>query len=144
MTKVKKKVPVDMRLVDEDEPTAGEYETGTVAGRALKERIIGDPAGRAAYDSALQEIEKHQVSLAQVRKARSLAQATLAEVMGMDQSEISRLERRSDLLLSTVRRFIQATGGDLRLIVQYPDGDLELSIGEALSDEELVSSETPI
>ncbi|MST32048.1 helix-turn-helix domain-containing protein [Acidimicrobiaceae bacterium USS-CC1] len=53
----------------------------------------------------------HQASLAKVRKLRALAQATVAEAMGMDQSEISRLERRTDLLLSTLRRFVNATGG---------------------------------
>jgi hypothetical protein len=40
----------------------------------------------------------------------------------MDQSEGSRLEYRSDMLLSTLKRFVQATGGELHMVVQYPDG----------------------
>lgn len=103
---------------------------------ALRGRILADPAGRAAYERALEEIEHHQVSLAKVRKLRALAQATVAELMGMDQSEISRLERRTDLLLSTLRRFVVATGGELRLVASYPDGDVELLIGPGVRDEE--------
>ena len=53
----------------------------------------------------------------------------------MDQSEISRLERRTDLLLSTLRRFINATGGELHLVASYPDGDVELLIGTSPTDD---------
>ena len=103
---------------------------------ALRERILADPAGKAAYERAGEGIEHHQASLARVRKLRALAQATVAELMGMDQSEISRVERRTDLLLSTLRRFVVATGGELRLVASYPEGDVELLIGPGVSDEE--------
>lgn len=56
------------------------------------------------------------------REARALTQSTVAELLDMDQSEVSRLEHRSDMLLSTLKRFVQATGGELHLVVQYPDG----------------------
>jgi hypothetical protein len=52
--------------------------------------------------------------------------------MDMDQSEISRLEHRTDLLLSTLRKYIQATGGELQLVAHFPDGDVELLVGEDL------------
>ena len=49
----------------------------------------------------------------------------------MDQSEVSRLERRSDMLLSTLKRFVEASGGELHLIVQFPEsGPVELLVGE--------------
>jgi len=54
--------------------------------------------------------------------ARALTQSTVAELLEMDQSEVSRLEYRSDMLLSTLRRFVEATGGELHMVVQYPDG----------------------
>ena len=88
------------------------YEETAASAAALRDRILADPAGKAAYERASEEIEHHQASLAKVRKLRALAQATVAEAMGMDQSEISRLERRTDLLLSTLRRFVNATGGE--------------------------------
>jgi hypothetical protein len=62
--------------------------------------------------------------------------------MGMDQSEISRLERRTDLLLSTLRRFIQATGGDLQLVAHFPEGDVELLVGEDIFGETLNPAES--
>jgi len=134
MTK-KKEIPVDDRHVDASNRSSGEYLKATETGRRLRERILVDPAGRNSYVKALADMESHQASLAQVRKLRSLAQSTVAELMGMDQSEISRLERRSDLLLSTLRRFIQAMGGDLHLIATFPGGDVELLIGDETFEE---------
>lgn len=49
-------------------------------------------------------------------------QSAVGELLEMDQSKISRLERRSDMLLSTLKRFVQATDGEMHLVVTYPDG----------------------
>ena len=129
MTDARRGLPVDDRQTGAEAGKGGDYEDATAAAAALRERILADPTGRAAYGRAGEEIERHQASLAKVRKLRALAQATVAEAMGMDQREISRLERRTDLLLSTLRRFINATGGELHLVASYPDGDVELLIG---------------
>jgi len=131
----RKMIPVDERKVDESDPAAGEYEDATRSGRQIREMILSNPLGRKSYERAVAEIESHQANLAQVRKLRFLAQSTVAELMEMDQSEISRLERRSDLLLSTLRRFIQATGGDLHLVAHFPEGNVELLIGNEFSDD---------
>jgi len=116
-----------------------ERERDAARAAALRGRILADPAGKAAYERAGEEIERHQASLAKVRKLRALAQATVAELMGMDQSEISRLERRTDLLLSTLRRFVAATGGELHLVASYPDGDVELLIGSSAESADAAS-----
>ena len=122
-------LPVDDRHTDAEAGDGRDHKETAASPAALRERILADPAGKAAYERASDEIERHQASLAKVRKLRALAQATVAEAMGMDQSEISRLERRTDLLLSTLRRFVYATGGELHLVASYPDGDIELLIG---------------
>src|SRR5665213_1347705 len=96
----RKRIPVDERKVDENDPTTGEYQEATRLGREIREKILSNPLGRRSYERAVAEIESHQANLAQVRRLRFLAQSTVAELMEMDQSEISRLERRSDLLLS--------------------------------------------
>lgn len=137
----RKMIPVDERKVDESDVSAGDWEGATRSGRDIRERILSDPLGRKSYEKATVQIETHQANLAQVRKLRYLAQSTVADLMDMDQSEISRLERRSDLLLSTLRRFIQATGGDLHLVAHFPDGNVELLIGSEYSDEVTQSSE---
>jgi hypothetical protein len=131
----RKLIPVDERKVDESDSAAGEYEEASRLGREIREKILANPLGRESYERAVAEIESHQANLAQVRKLRSLAQSTVAELMDMDQSEISRLERRTDLLLSTLRKFIQATGGDLHLIAHFPEGNVELLIGNEFSEE---------
>ena len=131
----KKSIPVDSYRVDENAPGSGEYVAATAAGRELRGKILSNESSRRAYDQMTETIERNQANLALVRRARLLTQATVAEVMGMDQSEVSRLEHRTDLLLSTARRFIQATGGDLCLVARYPDGDIELFIGEDALDE---------
>jgi DNA-directed RNA polymerase specialized sigma subunit len=131
----RKLIPVDERKVDESDSAAGEYVEASKLGREIREKILANPLGRESYERAVAEIESHQANLAQVRKLRSLAQSTVAELMDMDQSEISRLERRTDLLLSTLRKFIQATGGDLHLIAHFPEGNVELLIGNEFSEE---------
>lgn len=135
MTDVRRGLPVDDRKTGAEAGDGGDYEEATASAAALRDRILADPAGKAAYERASEEIGHHQASLAKVRKLRALAQATVAEAMGMDQSEISRLERRTDLLLSTLRRFVNATGGELHLVATYPDGDVELLVGSTLSEE---------
>jgi DNA-binding transcriptional regulator YiaG len=66
-------------------------------------------------------IAEGQSTLSELRRAFQLSQVTLAETLAMSQSELSRLERRADLLLSTLTRFVAATGGHLRLVANYPD-----------------------
>ncbi|MDQ2727952.1 MAG: helix-turn-helix domain-containing protein [Actinomycetota bacterium] len=122
-------MPADEHVAGEDDHTVEDYRRANDQGAELRDRILADPAGRGGYDWARAQIERHQANLTRVRKLRSLAQATVAEAMGMDQSEISRLERRTDLLLSTLRRFVEATGGELHLVASYPDeGDIELLV----------------
>lgn len=77
-----------------------------------------------------QRIDRRTRVLRELRKARSLTQAEVGKLLGMDQSEVSRLEQRSDLLLSTLKRYVAATGGELHLVVTYPDNDpLDFELG---------------
>lgn len=64
------------------------------------------------------------LKLGELRKARELTQQQLAETLGISQASVSELESRADLLLSTLGRFIQASGGELQLVAHYPDGDI--------------------
>ena len=62
-----------------------------------------------------------EMSLRDLRKARKLTQARVAKVLGITQDSVSRLEKRSDLLLSTLRKTVKAMGGDVRIIAEFPD-----------------------
>jgi transcriptional regulator with XRE-family HTH domain len=61
------------------------------------------------------------MTLRELRRARKITQVRVAKALGIRQEGISRLEKRSDLLLSTLRNAVKAMGGDLRLIAVFPN-----------------------
>lgn len=67
------------------------------------------------------ELVAEEKSLRDLRRALALTQEHLAEVLGVRQESVSRLEKRSDLLLSTLRSYVKAMGGELRLVAEFPD-----------------------
>jgi transcriptional regulator with XRE-family HTH domain len=62
-----------------------------------------------------------EMSLRELRHAVNKTQQTLARTLHMGQDGVSRLEKRSDLLLSTLRNYVEAVGGSLTLVAQFPD-----------------------
>jgi transcriptional regulator with XRE-family HTH domain len=68
------------------------------------------------------EMIAHADSLRVVRKALSKTQAEIGEGLGLSQNAVSQLEGRSDLLLSTLRRYVKALGADLDIVVRMKDG----------------------
>ncbi len=62
-----------------------------------------------------------EMTLRDLRKAHELTQERMAEALHISQDGVSRLEKRSDFLLSTLRSYIEAMGGKLRLVVEFPD-----------------------
>lgn len=70
-----------------------------------------------------------------LQEARRMAQVTLAETLGASHASIATLERRADLYLSTLRRFIEAMGGELIIDGRFPEGDVRITqFGEFGSD----------
>src|SRR5467141_2891762 len=67
------------------------------------------------------ELIAEEMSLRELRKARKLTQTRVAKTLGITQDSVSRLEKRSDLLLSTLRKTVKAMGGNLSLIAEFPD-----------------------
>jgi DNA-binding XRE family transcriptional regulator len=78
-------------------------------------------AQRKKVEARAAELIAEEMSLRDLRKARKLTQARVAKVLGVTQDSVSRLEKRSDLLLSTLRKTIKAMGGDVRIIAVFPD-----------------------
>ena len=68
------------------------------------------------------EMIAHADSLSLVRRALSKTQNQIGEDLGLAQNAVSQLEGRSDLLLSTLRRYVNALGADLDLVVRLKDG----------------------
>ncbi len=62
-----------------------------------------------------------EMELAELRHAMSLTQSTLAENLGVGQAEISKIENRTDMFVSTLRKFIKGMGGNLEIRAVFPD-----------------------
>lgn len=67
------------------------------------------------------ELEAEYLTLQELRKAVGLTQAEVSRSLQMPQSNVSRLERESDMLLSTLRNYIDAIGGNLTILVELPN-----------------------
>ena len=63
-----------------------------------------------------------ELPLFELRRARELSQQDLAQVLGATQPEVSKIEHRTDLYVSTLRRYIEALGGQLEITARFPDG----------------------
>ena len=91
-------------------------------GETLKERLNKLPAARRVkVEARAAELLAEEMSLKDLRKARELTQEHMAELLGIGQEGISRLEKRSDLLISTLRNYVARMGGRLELVVRFPD-----------------------
>lgn len=90
--------------------------------RGAAERIDGIRAEMAEADRVYAE------NLAAVRKAADLTQVELARAMGVAQSEISRIESRPDMLLSTLAGYLAAAGDHPRVVVTIAGHDIEIDL----------------
>ncbi len=122
-------IAVMRRRGDEDFPTSTDTE------RRLREKAFAEAASAAAAEM-MGKTDRRSGTLAALRKARGLTQHQLTYDLGMTQGEISRLERRENLHLATLARFVEATGGRLRITAVYDDGEFEIGLGSATSADE--------
>lgn len=79
------------------------------------------PTRRAKIKARTRELVAREMSLRELRHAVNKTQKTVARTLNMGQDGVSRLEKRSDLLLSTLRNYVEAVGGSLTLVAQFPD-----------------------
>src|SRR5450755_2599092 len=80
-----------------------------------------DPASRADNEQRVRE-ELQRMALDELRNAKQLTQSDMAEMLDVPQSSISRIEQRADMYLSTLRNYVHAVGGELRIQAVFPDG----------------------
>ena len=79
------------------------------------------PAQRKKVEARAAQLIAEEMTLRELRHARKLTQVRMAKVLGITQDSVSRLEKRSDLLQSTLRKAVEAMGGNLSLIAEFPD-----------------------
>ena len=76
---------------------------------------------RAKIEHLTAELVEEVATLRELRKKQKLTQADIAQLLGIKQENVSRLERRNNIHLSTLKDYIHALGGKLHLIVEFPD-----------------------
>ncbi len=79
------------------------------------------PERRKRIEERTAQLIAEEMTLRALRKARKRTQVQLAKKLGVTQDSVSRMEQRSDLLLSTLRKTVEAMGGHLSLIAEFPD-----------------------
>ena len=88
----------------------------------LNDKMKGlSSARRKKVEARTSELVKEQMTLQELRRARKLTQVSVARELGITQDSVSRLEQRSDLLLSTLRKAVEAMGGNLSQVAEFPD-----------------------
>jgi len=99
--------------------------------------LSNEPSYEAARAEAAKRAESRRAAygdaLAALRRARSLTQVAVAERLGVAQGEVSRIEHQTDLLLSTLVRYIEGMDGELALVVRF-GADQTIELGDVLDD----------
>ena len=91
------------------------------------------PQSRARAEAKAQAM-LDEMPLNELRQARGLSQKMLAEVLNVQQPSIAKMEKRTDMYLSTLRSHIEAMGGQLEVIARFPDGAVKISNFSGLGD----------
>lgn len=94
--------------------------------RKFAELRAGMSADRRARVAKRTAVALKEMPLHELRRARDLTQAALAEAMGTSQGEVSKIEQRADLYVSTLRNYLEAMGGELEIVARFPDGSVKI------------------
>ena len=95
--------------------------------KKFRDLVARKPAAwRATVETRKQELLA-AMPLQELRRARQLSQEQLAEELGATQPEISKIEHRTDMYVSTLRRFVEAMGGQLEITARFPDGTIQIT-----------------
>jgi DNA-binding XRE family transcriptional regulator len=84
------------------------------------------PERRARTEERV-KLAVREMALDELRQARQLTQARLADTLGVDQGSISKLERRTDMYVSTLRSYVEAMGGSLQIKAVFPEGEVRIT-----------------
>ena len=79
------------------------------------------PARRKKIKARAAQLIAEEMTLQELRRARKLTQVSMAKALGIGQDGVSKLEKRADLMISTLRKTVEAMGGSLSLVAEFPD-----------------------
>jgi DNA-binding XRE family transcriptional regulator len=98
--------------------------TGRTPFQTLRDRMT--PAQRVNADAKAAAL-REDMTLAELRQARLLTQENLAETLHVGQAAVAKMEKRADMYVSNLRRFINAMGGELDIVARFPDGTVKIT-----------------
>ncbi len=84
------------------------------------------PERRRRVDALKAEL-RAEMPLHELRRARALSQKDLAERLNVQQPAIAKLERRADIYVSNLRSYIEAAGGQLKIVAEFPEGEVTIT-----------------
>jgi DNA-binding XRE family transcriptional regulator len=79
------------------------------------------PARRKRVKARAAHLIAEEMTLQELRRARKITQVRMARKLGIGQDGVSKLEKRADLMISTLRKTVEAMGGNLSLVAEFPD-----------------------
>lgn len=89
--------------------------------KILEEKI--SPERRAKIEARVKEMLA-EIALQELRQSLNLTQEQVAEIMQLNQAAVSKMERQSDMYISTLQKLIAALGGKLKLVASFPDKEV--------------------
>ena len=100
--------------------------------RKFRELVKAMPAGRQRRIASRVRQSLMSMPLEEIRKARQMTQAKLADALGVNQGEVSKIEHRTDIYLSTLAGYVEALGGKLEIRAVFPDREMQITLFEEL------------
>lgn len=91
------------------------------------------PEARAKAEEQTRQLMQ-EMPLQELRQARKMSQEQMAKSLHTKQSNVSRIEKRTDMYISTLRNVIKAMGGDLEIVAHFPDGNIRINQFEELDE----------
>jgi predicted transcriptional regulator len=91
------------------------------------------PQARADAEAEALRLEE-EMNLSEVRKALKLSQEEIADTLRVGQGSVAKIEKRADMYVSTLRRFIEAMGGELEIVARFPDHSVKINNFSDLSE----------
>ena len=82
-----------------------------------------------------------EMSLHELRRARALTQGDMAKMLKVNQPAVSKLEQRADVYVSSLRSYIEAAGGKLKIVAEFPEGEVAITNFSDVGEAEAVSRE---
>ena len=99
----------------------------------LREAMSPEAQARSHAKAA---VLKAELPLAELRMARHFSQEQLAAELSVKQPAVAKIEKKADMYISTLRRFIEAMGGQLEIRAHFPEGDVRINQFEDLDDKQ--------